>query len=185
MARCVSSPDTIASPMFGRMPAVTTTVSQSSVEPSVKRTPDTAPSLTTISFVFTPRCMCMPMSSSFERSTFDASASSCWFISTSVGWTTCTASPWACSPAAASSPSRPPPMTTAVRRPSAVVELRSAASPETWRSMLVASSRLRNPNTPGVSSVLLAHMPSMGGKNERLPVARISVSYGVTDPSSP
>ena len=115
----------------------------------------------------------MPMSSSFERSTFDASASSCWFISTSVGCTTCTATPCACSPAAASSPSSPPPMTTAVR------------CSLMWASIDVASSSDRNPNTPRVSSVFDAHMPSMGGKNERLPVARTSVSYGVTDPSSP
>jgi hypothetical protein len=44
MPRWVSRPETMASPMFARMPAVTTTMSTSSVVPPEKATPVTAPS---------------------------------------------------------------------------------------------------------------------------------------------
>ena len=48
----------------------------------------------------------------------------------------------------------------------------------------MVSSSVRNPNTPGVSVLSSTHMPSIGGKNVRLPVATISLSYGETVPSS-
>lgn len=51
--------------------------------------------------------------------------------------------------------------------------------------MPMQSSSVRNPKTPSVRVVLSAHSPAIGGKNERLPVARISASYRVTEPSSP
>ena len=44
---------------------------------------------------------------------------------------------------------------------------------------------VRNAKTPGQQrAVVGAYMPSIGGMNERLPVAMISWSYGVTWPSS-
>ena len=116
----------------------------------------------------------MPMSSSFERSTFDASASSCWFISTSVGCTTCTATPVRLQPRRRLEPEQP-----------AADDHRGPVLRDVGEHPRRVVERLRNPNTPRVSSVFDAHMPSMGGKNERLPVARTSVSYGVTEPSSP
>ena len=38
------------------------------------------------------------------------------------------------------------------------------------------SSSVRNPNTPSASVLSSAHSPVIGGKNERLPVARTSLS---------
>ena len=72
--------------------------------------------------------------------------------------------PRLCRPRAASSPSSPPPITTAL--------VRLAAS-----AIIVAvSSSVRNPNTPSVKALLSAHKPVIGGKNDLLPVARISLS---------
>ena len=49
----------------------------------------------------------------------------------------------------------------------------------------MVSSRVRNPKTPGVSVLSSTHMPSIGGKNVRLPVAMTSLSYGSIVPSLP
>ena len=53
------------------------------------------------------------------------------------------------------------------------------------RSSPRVSSMVRKANTPGSSSPSSVRSPSMGGMNDRLPVAMISTSYGVTWPSSP
>ena len=43
---------------------------------------------------------------------------------------------------------------------------------------------MRKPNTPGSRVPSPRRIPAIGGKNELLPVAMISVSYGVVLPSS-
>ena len=79
--------------------------------------------------------------------------------------TTSTASPRFWSPRAASSPSSPPPITTAL--------VRLAAS----AIIVEVSSSVRKPKTPSARVLSSAHSPVIGGKNDRLPVARISLSY--------
>ena len=81
--------------------------------------------------------------------------------------TTVTSQPCTCRPRAASRPSRPPPITTALTPGPA------------RRSSSRVSSSVRNAKTPSLSS------PSIGGIHAELPVASSSVSYGVTLPSSP
>ena len=46
------------------------------------------------------------------------------------------------------------------------------------------SSMVRNANTPGSRTPSLEYSPSIGGMNDRLPVAMINWSYGVSWPSS-
>ena len=94
-----------------------------------------------------------------------ACVSSSWaFISVGPACTTSTVNPRFCSPR------RPP--ARAVRR----------RSPRPWcgvrpRSIMpMQSSSVRKPKTPSVRVLSSAHSPAIGGKNDRLPVARISLS---------
>jgi hypothetical protein len=105
--RSTVSPETTPSPTLGRIPAVTTTMAQSIVDRSAKSTPVTVSSYR-MAVSRTPVWTVMPSLSTERRSTCPAWASSCWFISSGADWTTCTSSPFARSPCAASSPSRPP-----------------------------------------------------------------------------
>ena len=75
----------------------------------------------------------MPSDSTLRLRIAPASGSSCMFIRYGMACTSSTCSPWPCSARAASSPSSPPPMTTAfVQRPTA-------------SSIARVSSMVRNP----------------------------------------
>ena len=50
--------------------------------------------------------------------------------------------------------------------------------------MVAVSSRVRKQKTPSASVLSSAHSPAIGGKKDRLPVARISLSYVEREPSS-
>jgi hypothetical protein len=164
MPRSTVRPLTSAKAVLGRMPAVTTTMSHGSTVPSANATPVTFADPRT-AVVLVSVCTRMPSRSTLRRSRTPGGVSSCAFMSVGAACTTWTSSPCrACSPRAASSPSRPPPMTTAVRCPRA------------YADMVRVSSRVRKPNTPGSRPPSRVRMPAMGGKNGLLPVARTSVS---------
>ncbi|MGC3996124.1 MAG: hypothetical protein QM767_00720 [Anaeromyxobacter sp.] len=79
-------------------------------------------------------------------------------------WTTCTSSPCSRRPRAASSPSRPPPITAAT-----FAVLARAV-------MARQSSRVRNTNTPSRSAPAASRAPAMGGTKGLDPVAMTSRS---------
>ncbi len=100
-------------------------------------------------------------------------SSSCTFMRRDARCTTWTSHPRFISPRAASSPRRPPPITTAFF---------AVAAPA---MMALQSSSVRNPMMPGARSPFGRVMFLIGGMNERLPVAMISLSYGSTTPLVP
>ena len=114
IARSTVKPLVSATSLFGRMPAATTIRSQSIVVSSRSRTPRTlsGPQTAVVRLLVT---MPMPSEAMLRRSTSPPSRPSWAFISQRPECTTSTASPWLCRPRAASRPSRPPPITTALR----------------------------------------------------------------------
>ena len=87
--------------------------------------------------------------------------------------TTSTCCTWLCRPRAASRPSRPPPITTA--------RWWSAGVPDHAAGVV---ERAEREDALVVAARRVGACPSIGGTNGRLPVAMISLSYGVAVPSS-
>ena len=164
MARSTVNPACRAISAFGRMPAETTTMSQGSSPPSLKRRPITPVSSDSTADVILPRWTWTPMASICAFRMAPPVASSCISIRCPARCTTCTSHPWLSRPRAASSPSKPPPITAA--------RLLRAA----WATMALQSSMPRKANTPGRNSPLSSRAPSMGGMKARLPVAISSTS---------
>ena len=112
------------------------------------------------------------MPSIARRSIRPPVVSSCISIRCAPRWMTWTSQPWFSRPRAASSPSRPPPMTAATLLCLAIA------------MMPVQSSMPRKANTPGRRVPLSSHAPSIGGMKARLPVAISRVSYSSCTPLS-
>jgi hypothetical protein len=104
--------------------------------PVLEPTPATWPSFSMISCVSAPVRIVCPRRSSSVLSSQPAASSSCRSISVGIRWTTVTVMPWRLRPCAASSPSRPPPITTALPPSPAAA------------SILSTSSRSRKVTTP-------------------------------------
>src|SRR5258708_1065623 len=165
MPRLTVSPALRPRSTFGRMPAATTTRSASILLPSLNSTPVTARP---------PRSACVRRpsitrtpSASILSLRYVPPAESRWrSIRVSIRCTTATSHPWTCRPRAASSPRRPPPMTTAFTP--------APARPRRAR----VSSRVRNTKTPSLSS------PGMDGIHPELPVATSSTPNILVPPPS-
>ena len=165
MPRFTSRPAMRPNSTFGRMPAAITTMLAGTVSPSANCTPSTC-ALPSSAAVFLPHRTRTPRFSILRASIAPPEGSSCRSINVSIKWTTVTWQPCTCNPRAASSPNKPPPITTAL-----------TPGPESSSSARV-SSTVRNTNTP------FFFVPSMGGMNGELPVAIRSLSNGVTTPAS-
>src|SRR6478735_3254613 len=151
----------------------TTTRSAARIVPSSRTTwADTPSTGACRSTTRRPRTRRAPIPRTTRDRTAPPSASSWRSIGKSCGCTTVTSTPRASRPRAASSPSRPPPRTTAV-------EADSAAS-----TMRPQSSTVRKATTPSASGVAgpgePAYNPSVGGTKLVLPVARTSSSHVTT-----
>ncbi len=157
MPRLISIPLLRASSTFGLMPTAITIRSASATSPSANSRPFTLflPRMASDCFF---RRNFIPCSSSSLRSITDAASSNWRSIIYSWIWTTDTSIPRCKSPLAASSPSSPPPITSAFRWVFAV-------SCIIWVSLMS-----RNAITPSFSA------PGSGSMNGLEPVARISSS---------
>ncbi len=153
----MASPASRASLTLGRMPTAITTSDAGISRPSFSRIPSTLP-CPYISAVSAPVRIVCPRASSASLSSQPAASSSCRSISVGIRWSTVTFMPRSESPCAASSPSRPPPITTASPPCSAA------------RSILPMSSMSRNVTTPCKS------WPGHGMMNGSDPVASNSLS---------
>ena len=101
-----------------------------------------------------------------------ADGSSCCCIRWPARWTTCTSRPKFCRPRAASSPSSPPPITAARFLPCGI------------RSNLATVLERAEHEHARLEAAGTRWRPSIGGRNGRLPVAMISLSYGSASPFS-
>ena len=145
------------------MPAATTTMSQSSVVPSLKASPVTSRSPST-ALVSLSRWTFTPIASMVDFRIAPPVGSSWVSIRCPTRCTTWTSQPWLRRPRAASRPSNPPPITTARRL---CFALRTIA----WQSSMV-----RKPNSPGLILPSGRFTPAIGGMKARLPVAMRSLS---------
>ena len=118
----------------------------------------------TISKVFLLVCTCTPSFSIFLRSCSPPSRSSCSAINTGENSITCVCTPSAFNAPAASSPNKPPPITTPLL-------LRLAVA-----SMVFKSSMVR------YTKQSLLSLPLIGGTQGFEPVAIINLSYLISRP---
>ena len=157
-----SRPAARASSSRGVTPVATTTTSTSSRPPSANSSRPTAPwRFARMRVVAVSTRTATPSWLMSRRSASPPPRSTCADIRCVPNWMTVLRAPSACSAPAASSPSRPPPMTA----PRTGRPHRCACS-STQPRRAATSSSVRYTNTPGRS------LPGMGGMAAREPVAR-------------